>query len=278
MRTLIAALLVSTAAAVSAQAPLLPPVTRGTAVGVEAMRAGWDNGGVGEVRGVAGFLTAQVPLSDRAALVGDLPLAWVSVSGNVFPSPCEIFCPDVSQGGRAIVGNVYLGVRAARPASPFTGELGVRWPTVLLGKHPQDRLAVVSGVALGRAEAFASRRPVVVGMAGLGHAWTPRWVARARGGLTVEVGGDVGAALLEGELAWRSPSVRLAATTLFRFALADGVETPAERAAGFVGLDASLTYGRVRPGVRYRVPYGGALPDELGPTFGITLSVAVSGG
>ena len=277
MRTLVAALLVSTAAAVSAQAPLLPPVAHGAAVGVEVTRIGWDNGGAGEVRGAVAFLTAHVPISRRAAVVADLPLARISVGGDVFPSLCEINCPRVQQGGEAIVGNPFVGVRAAQAGHPFTGEVGVRWPTVVLGEHPPERLAVASGAALGRSEAFAARRAVVIGMGGLGHAFTPAFVVRARGGLSVEVGASVGAALVESELAWRSRTVRVAATSFARVALSDGTATFGERTAAYVGLDAMATLGRVRPGLRARLPLGQALPAPLGPAFGLTLSVALGG-
>ena len=264
------------APAAQAQSPLLPPVGRGVTVGVEALRIGWENGDNGAVRGSVLFLTGQAPLGAGLRLVLDVPVAVTQPEGAAFPSSCSGPCPEGESGWQEVLGNPYVGLKAAAAGDPYTGEIGVRLPLGRLDGQDQNQLRVAQLVGFGRAEAFASRRVVVVAMGGLAHAATRHIVLRARAGGTATLGESVGAALVEGEAAWRRRPFRLAATALARVVLSDGKETLAERAGVLVGLEATAALNRLRPGVRIRVPVGTAFfPDALGPTVGVTLSLAL---
>ena len=277
MRLALAVCLLTLAASASAQSPLLPPAGRSLALNVDVAWIGWDGEGVGDVGGFVGFVGVHVPFAARAAVVADVPVARVQVDGRIVSAGCGIDCLAPAQGTETFVGNPYVGMRTGQAGDPFSGEVGLRIPTLSLsGYDDEARLAVASAPAFGRREAFASRDLTLVAQGGLAHAATDWLVLRGRAGFAAAFGEPTGAALLEGAVAWRYRPVRLAATGLARFDVSDGGQPLGERAGALVGLEAMATLGRVRPALSLQFPLGEALPDALGPTVGLSLSLDLS--
>lgn len=229
-------------------------------VSLDALRPSFDGGGTST-------LTTINQVGVRWA-VGSVVL--------VAEAPFVIAKADGASSGALLIGNPFLGV-ATRASSSFIGEFGVRPPIVSVSTG-EDALASFVGVIGDFAdfEAYGEDLLTIRATAGY-HFLSPQHYGlrmAVRPALMAPTGGAGGDAelFLDYGLQGGYETERASVGMVFSGrAILTESGSIGERTVHELGLGATMTFGRLRPGALIRLPLDADLSDALNYSIGLRL-------
>lgn len=214
-----------------------------------------------------GFLSVRMPLSDQLRFAGEMPFAHSSFESS-------LFFPGESQN---TIGNPYLGLEIGRQGSPFFAEIGARAPLASEGNSGAALAGIITD--FDRFEAFMPNTVPITGMLNYYHKDPSGFALRLRGGpsLLLYTDGDS-----DNTSDWFLGYSAQAGYETQRASVMAGVTGRAnmsgdgdfgERSLHQFGANASMGFGRIRPGLHFRFPLDDDLKESLDFVFGANLAI-----
>ncbi len=250
-----------------AQTIWAPPAEDNPSIALEIARPVFNNdlGNLSTPSGVV-FASTRWPVSSYLRVVGEVPLSYGRLT-----------TPDGTQlSGETAFGNPYAGIEYQFAGSPLFIEAGARAPLT-----PDDEfVASLVGVAtdLDRWEAFA---PDIVPVTTMLN-YTPRlsegWVVRLRGGASnwIPTSGEYELfALADGQAGYAGHRFLVLAGGTTRALLTESGSF-GERTFFQLGAGGWYQFGRVQPGLQFRLPVDSDLTDISDFTFGVSADVRLN--
>ena len=251
----------------AAQTVLTAPTLDKPMVMLEVIRPSFDES-IGNLSAPSGaiFGSTRWPVSGRVHIVGEVPFSYGRLT-------------DAGGGGQvsqAALGNPYAGIEYRFAGSPLYIETGIRAP---LGTD-SEFLPILVGVSsdLDRWEAFASDIVPITAVLNYTPQLASGWVVRLRGGGSswISTGGD-------SEL-FAIANAQGGYTGRRYLVLAGGSSRALLTESGSFGeltafqLDAGGWYefGRVRPGLQFRLPVDSDLADVTNFSLGVSADVRLN--
>jgi hypothetical protein len=232
-------------------------------VSLVVLRPSFDGGGTSALTTINEFGIHWAV--GRFVLVGELP--FVNAKFDGFPS------------GALLIGNPFLGIASA-PTSSFIGELGVRVPVASVSTQ-ERAMAQIVGI-LGDfmdLEAYTEDLLTIRGTAGYRYRSPSHYGLRAavRPTFVAPVGSSSGDSELFLDYAFQGgyETERASFGIVFngRALVTESGQSLGERTVHELGLGGSMTFGKFRPGVIFRVPLDSDLSSALNYSVGVRLEV-----
>lgn len=204
------------------------------------------------------FASGRFTVSDRVAVVGQVPLANFSVDG----------------GSSFTIGNPYLGLEGRPGNGTVFVEFGIRAPLA-----QEDEFASITGLLtdVDRWEDFIPNA-VCITVAGH-HRSTSASGLMTRARIAPQLwipteGGDAELfATYTGLIGYENETVRVAGGLGGRILITEGDLDLSERTTHQLELGADFGRGPIRPGASLRVPLDSDLSDALNVVYGVTLGL-----
>jgi hypothetical protein len=228
---------------------------------LEILRPSFSDGDEVAFPTSAWYLATRIPVSDKVALVGELPFSYAKVEYELL---------DESQSGTTI-GNIYAGLEFGGGESNVMGEFGIRVP--LASDEGDGALASQLGLLgdfVDRAEAFTpdilsihgavNYRVLPVNGLGVRLRLAPiLWVdTEGNGGDTVELW-----ALYSAQFWYNGEKFAVGGGFSGRAWLSEDLDNLGDRTLHELGLMGSVNLGQFQPGAQLRVPLDEDLKDVL---------------
>lgn len=252
---------------VTAQTIWAPPAGENPTVMLELARPVLSSeiGNLSTPSGVI-FASTRWPVSQRIRVVGEVPFSYGRLT-------------NPGGGGRvsdAALGNPYAGIEYRFAGSPLFIETGIRAPLT-----PDDEfVATVVGVTsdLDRWEAFATDIVPVTAMLNYTPQLQSGWVMRLRGGGSnwIPTSGDYELfGLADAQAGYSGHRFLVLAGGTGRALLTENGSF-GERTFFQLGAGGWYEFGRVRPGMQFRLPVDSDLRDLTDFTFGVSADVRLN--
>jgi len=234
--------------------------------GLEILRPNFKTENNDEVSGLALFLSMRAPLSQQFHFVVELPF----VKSN-FESSSIFF----RSGSQSMIGNPYFGLELGRKSSPIFGEFGVRLP---LASEDKFGAALVGfSTDFDRLEAFIPNTVPITGMLNYHHRDASGFALRLRSGpsLLINTGGDDTELFIgySAQAGYESERFSLLGGLTGRANMTEEGDDFGERSVHQLGFNASAGFGKVRPGIHFRLPLDEGLKESIDSVFGFNLGI-----